>query len=367
MKGVEQIVNFTKLSNFFSVKRFSNKKQTFFAKRLSFLIMAGVPILESIQVIQKQAKTKSEIEIFEKISLHISNGNSLAVSLNRLNGVFDNFAINIIKAGESSGNLTTNLSYLADELRKKHALKSKILSAMLYPIIVTIATFGITGLLIVYIFPKILPIFQSLNAKLPLSTQIVIFVSDSIRNYGIYIFILLALSLAGFIFLVKTKPKVALLTHRLILAIPFLGLIVRYYNLTNLTRTLGLLIQSGVSLDEALIITSETMENLQYREALLEASATAIQGKNISEFFESSAGLFPDILTHMIAVGEKSGNLPTTLLYLSDFYENEFNDLTKNLSSAIEPVLMIIMGLLVGFIAISVVTPIYEITNSIKK
>lgn len=367
MKSVEQILNLAHVRRFLFIRKFSNKKQTFFAKRLSFLITAGVPILESIEVIKKQSKGKSESEVLENISIEISNGNSLAVSLAKQRGVFNDFAINIIKAGESSGNLTSNLSYLADELRKKQILKSKILSAMLYPVIVTIATFGITGLLVVYIFPKILPIFQSLNARLPLSTQIVIFISEAVKNYGFYILGFLILLMGGSIFITKSKPKVRFFVHRLILQIPLIGQIIKYYNLANLTRTLGLLLQSGVSLNEGLLISSDTVENMRYKHAFVEASAVVLEGRNISEYFEKYPLLFPDILNNMVAVGEKSGNLSNTLLYLSEFYENEFNDLTKNLSSSIEPVLMVVMGILVGFIAISVITPIYEITNSIKR
>ncbi|MDP2788460.1 MAG: type II secretion system F family protein [bacterium] len=350
-----------------SFTKFSIKKQTFFAKRLSFLIKAGLPILESLHVIKKQSKLKSELNIFSKIISDVSNGQSLASSLAKFRGVFGSFAINIIKAGESSGNLTVNLSYLADELKKKDMLKRKIFSALLYPVIVTVATLSITGLLIVYIFPKILPIFQSLHAKLPLSTRIIIFVSETIRIYGGYIFLGFFSLFLLFFLLIKYVPRVKLIFHGLIFRIPFMGGIVKNYNLTNITRTLGLLLKSGISLSESLLITAGTTDNMQYKKALSEISTGVLKGKNVSEFMELRPIVFPDMLSHMIAIGEKSGNLSNTLIYLSEFYENEFDDLTKNLSSAIEPVLMIVMGVSVGFIAISVITPIYEITNNLKR
>lgn len=359
-------INISKLS-FFSFSSFSIKKQAFFAKRLSFLIKAGVPMLESMHVIKKQTKSKSEINVFDKIVTDLANGQTLAASLARFKGVFGNFAINIIRAGESSGTLTANLNYLADELKKKEMLRKKIMSAMLYPLIITIATFGITGLLIVYIFPKILPIFQSLNAKLPLSTRILIFLSDGIRQYGIYIFIALVILGIGFYFLLKKVPRAKFIYDGLIFRIPFIGAIAKNYNIVNTTRTLGLLLKSGLSLTEALSITADTTENTQYKKAFDDVSRGVTKGKNVSEITHSSPALFPDMLSHMVAVGEKSGNLSNTLIYLSEYYENEFDDLTKNLSSSIEPVLMIVMGILVGFVAISVITPIYEITNSLKR
>ena len=351
----------------FSFIRFSVKKQTFFAKRLSFLIKAGVPMLESIHVIKQQTRSKSEIKVFDKVISDIANGQTLSSSLARFKGVFGNFAINIIKAGESSGTLTINLNYLADELKKKELLRKKIVGALLYPIIVTLATLGITGILIVYIFPKIIPIFKSLNAQLPVSTKIIIFVSETVKNHGITI--LLVLVLLGIIssLMIKYIPKVKFIFHGLILRIPLTGEIAKNYNLTNTTRTLGLLLKGGISLTEALSITADTTENVQYKKAFEYISHGIMKGKNISELIRHFPAIFPDMLGHMVSIGERSGNLSNTLIYLSEFYENEFDDMTKNLSSSIEPVLMIVMGILVGFVAVSVITPIYEITNTLKR
>jgi len=351
----------------FSYTSFSIKKQTFFAKRLSFLIKAGVPMLESIHVIRKQTKAKSEIRIFDKIIADVSNGQSLAGSLGKFKGVFGNFTINIIKAGESSGTLTQNLSYLADELKKKELLKKKIMSSLLYPLIVTIATFGITGFLVVYIFPKITPIFSSFNAELPLSTRILMYITNVLRNDGVYILIGLAfVALIAFL-LIKYVTRVKFLYDGLIIRLPIIGGMVKNYNLTNVTRTLGLLLKSGSSLTDALLVTADTTENTNYKKCLTDASHMVLRGKSMTEVLGKAPVLFPPMLGNMLIIGEKSGNLSNTLIYLSEYYENEFEEITKNLSSTIEPVLMIVMGILVGFVAISVITPIYEITNKIHK
>lgn len=350
-----------------SYAKFSTKKQTFFAKRLSFLIKAGVPMLESVSVIRKQTKSGAEVRVFDKVIADISNGQSLAASLSKFKGVFGNFAINIIKAGESSGTLTQNLNYLADELKKKEILKKKIMGALLYPIIVTVATFGITGFLAVYIFPKIIPIFQSLHAKLPVSTRIIIWLTNTLKHDGLYIFLVLAIIITAIVIIIKKVPKAAFWYDGIILRLPLFGKIAKSYNLTNSTRTLGLLLRSGISVSEAIHITADTTENMKYKKAFGEIGKTIMKGKNISEYLTRNEALFPPMIGHMVSVGEKTGNLSNTLIYLSEFYENEFDDFTKNLSSAIEPVLMIIMGLMVGFIAISVITPIYEITNNLKK
>ncbi len=352
---------------FSSYASFSTKKQTFFAKRLSFLIRAGVPMLESIHVIKDQTKPKGEIRVFEKIIADVSNGQTLSSSLGRFKKVFGNFAINVIKAGENSGTLIDNLNYLADELKKKELLRKKIMGAMLYPIIVTVATFGVTGFLTVYIFPKIIPIFQSLNAKLPLSTKIIMYLTNVIRTDGLYIFLGLVIFIVGITLLIKKVEKVRFAWDGFILKIPIFGVIVQNYNLTNTMRTLGLLLKSGITLTEAVLVTAETTENLRYSKAFTEIAQGVMKGKTLSELIQKYPKIFPSMLTHMISIGEKSGNLSNTLIYLSEFYEHEFDDQTKNLSSTIEPILMIIMGIMVGFVAISVITPIYEITNSIHK
>lgn len=353
--------------NFFHVVRLSVKKQTFFAKRLSFLVKSGVPLVDSMVLIREQTQDRNEKKILEKIISDVRNGKSLADSLARCRGTFSNFVINIIKAGERGGTLTDNLNYLAEELKKKEILRKKILSALLYPIIVTIATFGITGFLIMYIFPKILPIFQSLNAELPLTTKMIIFLVNVIKNHGISILIVLLLATLIFCFLKKKNKKFKFILDGLILRLPIVGSIAQNYNLTNSNRTLGLLLKSGLSVTEALLITSDTIENSQYKKAFNDISHGVIKGKNISDRIKEYSKLFPDMLGHMIAVGEKTGNLSNTLIYLSEFYENEFDEQTKNLSNTIEPVLMIIMGIMVGFVAISVITPIYEITNNLKR
>jgi type IV pilus assembly protein PilC len=167
--------------------------------------------------------------------------------------------------------------------------------------------------------------------------------------------------------LIKYVPRARFFWDGLILRIPFAGGIIKNYNLTNTSRTLGLLIKSGITLNEALIITSDTTENVRYKKAFYEISNGIMKGKTMSVLISDYPTLFPPMFEHMISVGERSGNLSNTLIYLSEFYENEFDDLTKNLSSTIEPVLMVIMGIMVGFIAISVITPIYEITNNIKR
>ncbi len=328
--------------------RLSTKDQAFFAKRLSFLIKAGIPILDSLTIIRDQTKNKNYKSILDTIILDVSNGQYLARSLTKFQNIFGDFSINMISFGESSGILSENLDYLAQELKKKDALKKII-----------------TGFLMIYLFPKIMPVFGSLHITLPFSTKVVIFFSKFLIHWGILFVLIMTVLVITLIISIKKTPKWHFYFDKFILRIPFIGKMVKNYNLANITRTMGLLLKSGITINETLTITSKTSPNLVYKNELTKVITKVDRGEKISNHFLKNSFLFPDILTQIVAVGERSGNLSNSLLYLSELYENEVEEFTKNLSSLIEPCLMIIMGLLIGFIAVSIITPIYSITQNI--
>lgn len=353
---------FTRL-NRISIFQLSIKDQTFLIKRLSFLIKAGIPVLESLHMIREQTRSKNQIKMLDVVIENVSNGQSLSISLTKFKKMFGDFAINIISFGESSGMLSENLEYLADELKKRQALRKKIISAFIYPTIVTVATLGITGFLMVYLFPKIMPVFTSIHMDLPLSTRMIIFISNFIRQYGFVSIGSLALIIITFGILIKRNRFVHFYFDKYLLKIPIVGKIIQEYNLANSTRTMGLLLQSGITVSEALPITAKTTTNLAYRKEFENLSIVVNRGEKMSNYLKKKRSFFPDVVTQVISVGERSGNLPNSLIYLSEMYETEVEDFTKNISGLIEPILMIFMGILVGFVAISIITPIYGITQ----
>jgi type IV pilus assembly protein PilC len=357
---------FENLIKDFSFGKLSLKEQAFFAKRLSFLIHAGVPLLDAIHMIREQTKIKKQQKVFDSVIHDISNGQSLASSLGKFKNVFGDFAINMIAVGEETGVLSENLAYLANELKKRQELKRKVIGALVYPIFISIATFGLTGLLTAYIFPKILPIFASLNVDLPITTRIMIWLSDFLRHWGWLVIILAIFFVMSFILTLKRSEKFHFFFDRNVLRIPFIGNMIQNYNLANISRTLSLLLNGGMTLTEAIPITSRSTGNLVYKGEFLKLSKVVDRGEKLSSHLATERKLFPDILSQIVSVGERSGNLSETLGYLSDLYEAEVEDSTKNLSSLIEPILMIFMGLIVGFVAISVITPIYGITQHLS-
>jgi type II secretory pathway component PulF len=290
----------------------------------------------------------------------------LSGSLAKLKGAFGDFAVNIIKVGEQSGILSQNLDYLAEELGKKQQMRRKILGALFYPIFIVAATLVLILVLTIFVFPKVLPIFSSVNLSLPISTKILIFVSGFLIKFGLPLLLLLVASAAAFIFFMK-RPGFKMFIERLVLKTPLAGSISRNYYLSNFCRTLGLLLKGDARLDKAIRITAGATENLVYRRELENAAGFVDKGGKISEYLESRPGLFPDMLSHMVAIGETAGNLSETFLYLADMQENEVDELTKNLSALIEPALMVFLGLLVGFVAISIITPIYGVTQKLHQ
>ncbi len=341
------------------------KEQILFSKRLSFLSRAGVPILESIEIIKDQAKSKRYKNVITAVLESISNGQSLSKSLRKFQNIFGDFAINIIEVGETTGVLSENLEYLSNELRNRNALKKKIIGAFVYPAVVSVATIGITGFLMIYLFPKITPVFASLHANLPLSTRALIYISNLAQTQGWHIMLALLVILILFVISFKKIEKFHFLCDYALLRSPVVGTMFINYNTSNITRTLGLLIKSGLPLSEALPVTSRTCENLVYKSELLKLGQTVNRGEKLSSYLKTRSVLFPDTLTQIVAVGEKSGRLSDSLIYISELFASEVDEFTKNLGTLVEPVLMIVMGLFVGFIAISIITPIYGITQNL--
>lgn len=346
--------------------RVSAQEQLIFIKNLSVMIKAGLPVLESLKMLQKEVRSRALKKILEGVIKDVSNGQFLSASLAKYQNVFGDFFINIIEVGESSGILSENLNYLAEELKKKHELKKKIIGALIYPAVILTATFGITGLLTVFIFPKILPVFKTLNVKLPLSTQILVYISNILTEHGPAAALVLLIALIIFWLVIKIKT-VRYWYHKILIRLPIFGRMVRDTNLINFSRTLGITLKSGVKIVEAISITANSIQNLVYKKELLNVAENIRNGQTIAEYLQPYPKLFPPTLAQMVAVGETTGNLSETLLYMSEFYETELTEMTKNLSNVLEPLLMIVMGVMVGFVAISIITPIYEVTSSFKR
>jgi type IV pilus assembly protein PilC len=349
------------------MNKISLNEQAYFASRLAFLVNAEIPMADSILMLRAQSKNKKEKDMLDKIYSDICNGSFLSKSLENIKPKFSNLSIQIIKTGEMTGNLGSNLVYVSQELKKRQILFQKIVGALFYPMCIGVATIGVTGMITLYILPKITPIFSSLKTSLPLSTKILISFHYFFTKYWWLVFIFFFLFFASFIFVWKKNEKFRLFIQNLYLKIPVFGQMFRYYEVIQTFRTLSLLLRSDVVLKDSIQIIYEGCSVDIYKKEYKTLSENVIKGLPMSVFLASNKKLFPIMVGQMISVGESSGNLIEVSSYISEYYERELDEIIKKLNSMLEPILMVVMGLVVGFVAISVITPIYQITQNIKR
>jgi len=339
-------------------------EKVLFARHIAVAIKSGMTLNEGLKLVLSQTKSKTFRQILTTIVNDTNNGMFLSASMSKYQDVFGELFVNIVRVGETSGTLVENLNYLAVELKKKKELASKVRGAMIYPMVILCATLGIVATLMIGVFPKILPVFASMNIKLPITTKILIASSTFMSTYtfyvigGVFIFIFAFWYISHFDFFKHAW-------HHVILRLPVIGGIAVKVNSATLTRTLGLLLNSGVQIIEAVNITASTLDNYVYKHELAKAGETLRRGDMLTSYLKKNPKLFPPIMTNMIEVGENTGNLIENLNYLSEFYGGDVDEVLKNLSSIIEPILLLVMGLLVGFMALSVITPIYQISQSL--
>src|SRR3989344_1885501 len=298
-----------------------------FAKHLSIMIRSGMSILDSLWLLKKQAKTRSFKKILDQLIVDVDNGQFLSVSFEKYRSIFGEFFISIIRVGEASGTLADNLNYLHEQLRKNYELRRKVKAAMIYPVIILVATLGIGSILIFYVFPKIMPIFKSLKVELPISTKILIALVNFLNNYGLWVIVGL----------------ISFLQHRLILTLPIFGRVSTNVNMTAFARTLASLLKSGIKIVDAILITSNTMPNMVYQRELKIIAERIKSGETISQYLMEQKKFFPPIFAQMVEVGENTGRLDENFIYLADFYEAEVDEVFKNLSGILEPIMLLVM------------------------
>lgn len=345
--------------------RVSLVDKALFAKHLSVMLSSGISLGEALLIASTSARGKLRT-VLTQVRESVESGQTLADSFARHPKVFSGLFVNATRAGELSGTLSDNLSNIAKELEKEKELRSKIVSSMVYPIVVLVAAFVLGMVLSFVVLPKITPLFEGLRVELPVTTRALISFSHFIQNNGVMFFISIVAAIGLFLWFIKQKFSHPF-THKIILKIPIIKSVTRNASLARFCRTLAMLLASGVRIDEALEITKGTTSNYYYRNILEAVTKRIRTGTKLADNLSLYKDFFPPLLTRMVQVGEESGKFEETLFYLADFYEGEVDTATKTLSTAIEPVLLIGIGLVVGFLALSIITPIYDITGNIQR
>lgn len=334
------------------------------AQHLSVMIKAGMTIDVALETLAENSSSLLSKRL-RQVLVDVRKGNSFSDSLAKFPKDFDRMFINMVNVGERGGTLAKNLSIIAVQQKKSYELRMKLRAAAMYPTVVLLAVMGLTTLISVYVLPKITKFFESLNVTLPLTTRIMIATASFMANYWyIVISVFIFLFVLWQVLLRASTSRLYL--HSFMLKLPILGKLIGYMNLALFCRTLASLLNSGITIDKSLQIVSDTVSNELYRKETILVYHKVLKGTSLAEAL-SGRKAFPSLIARMSKVGESSGQLSETLDYMADFYEGEVDNTTKNLSTMLEPILLVVIGLVVGFAAMSIINPIYDLTSQFGK
>jgi len=335
-----------------------------FAKNLGSMIEAGLPLAKSLTILEKQIKNKRFKNIIISLGEEIRKGRTLSEASKVYSDVFSNLFVSMVKAGEESGKLSESLKIVGNQMDGMYKLKKKIKGAMIYPSVILSIMVIIGVLMLVFVVPSITSTFRDLNVELPTITKILIGTSDFLKN-NIFLTLVIILFISILLYVFSLSKIGKRFFDFIFLKTPIIGNLVRETNSARITRTISSLLSSGVPFAEAILITSEVVQNSYFKNILNEARIKVEKGEPISKVFLENTKFCPIFVGEMMSVGEETGRLPSMLMEVANFYENSVDQKTKDMSTIIEPFLMVIIGLAVGFFALAMVKPIYSIMDSI--
>lgn len=337
-------------------KPFGQAELMRFTRQLAILINAGVPILESLEILEQQEKNPTLKKVVRNISVQVEEGKSLYDAMMGQLG-FTKLYCSLVRAGESAGILDTILNKLAEFLEKAEKLKKQVKSALTYPVIVLIVGIAVVFGLMTFVVPQFVSILQESNQEIPWVTQTVIDISNFFQNYTLLLIVGLFSTTMIFLNYIKTttgKKQWDIFTMKA----PLFGMLVIKGNLGSFTRTLATMLSAGVPIIDALEICIETLDNTQIAKDLEKVRKAVIEGKSITEPLKRIR-YFPPLVTQMIKVGESTGNLDQMLIKVADVFEEEVEELVHNLTKLIEPIILVVLGGIIGFVLIAMYLPIF--------
>ncbi len=335
-----------------------------FTRQFATMINSGLPLVQALDILAKQTDNKVLAAVTREVVYDVESGHTLADALSKHPNAFSQLYVNMVAAGEAGGILDTILLRLATFLEKNDAIVRKVKGAMIYPaVIFSVAAIAVVVLLI-FVIPTFQNMFASVNLELPLPTRMVIGLSDILQSF----WWLIGGTIAAIVFGIKryyATPNGQLVLDRLMLKLPVLGDVLRKSAVSRFTRTLGTLIASGVSILEGLEITAKTAGNRVIHDAIMRSRGSIAGGETIAVPLEQS-GVFPPMVTSMIAVGEATGGLDEMLTKIADFYDDEVDAAVSNLLSLMEPVMIVVLGVIVGGMIVAMYLPIFDMINAVQ-
>lgn len=334
-----------------------------FTRQFATMIGAGLPMVQCLEILSQQTEVAELRKVITDIKETVQGGTTLSEALSKHRRVFDDLYINMVDAGEVGGALDTILNRLAAYKEKADVLTRKVRGALIYPAVITVVATTVVIIMLSVIVPVFRKMFEGLKAELPAPTRIVIAISEIIRGYFLVFVILLVALIVTYKYFSRT-PQGRLIFDRIKLRIPMIGDLIRKSAIARFSRTLGTLITSGVPILDALEITARTSGNQVIHDAIKRSVLSIAQGETITQPLKNS-GVFPPMVVQMIGVGEKTGGLDEMLAKIGDFYDEEVDAAVSALTSIIEPVIIVLMGVVIGGILIAMYLPMFDIVNKI--
>ena len=346
-------------------KRVKSDDLLVFTRQLATMVSAGLPILQSLDILAEQADDPGFQAIIRTVAQNVEGGETFSETLRGFPRAFPDLYVSMVRAGEAGGDLDGVLLKLADLLENSAELKRRVKSAMMYPAVSFSFICLIAGLLIMFMVPQFAKLFADLGGELPMPTQILIMVSDTMRSFRMLIVVAFVLAMIFLARAYRATPRGRYNTDALMLRAPVLGMLIRRIAVARFTRTLGTLTRSGVAILQALEIVEATAGNQVIAKAIREAADSVRNGETLADPM-ARTGVFPPMVTRMIGVGEKTGALEIMLEKIADFYDSEVRAAVDSLTSLIEPILIIFMGVIVGSVVIALILPILNMSELVS-
>lgn len=342
----------------------NNSDLLFFTRQLASMLSSGLTLMQSLNILREQVQNTAMTIVLTGLVTDIKEGKSFSNAITRYPQVFSPIYISLIKAAETSGLLDKILLRLADNLEKQQKLKGTIKGALMYPAIVVTGMVGVMTVMMIFVVPQLTTLYQNLDVALPLPTQIVIGISNFMVAFWPMVIGIVVFGIVFYNHWHKTEAGKTVVDD-LMLKMPVFGKLTKQIVLTEFCRTLGLLVGSGALIVEALKETADVAGNVLYKNAVLGIARRVEKGVTIGDAMQTYP-LFPPILVQMVKIGEETGKLDESLLKVSEYFEREVDQTVKTLTTALEPIIMVVLGLGVAFLIISIITPIYNLTSAIK-
>jgi len=349
----------------FADGRIKTKDKIVFSRQMATLIGAGLPLAQSLHTVLDQTQNKKMQSVIQEVSASVEGGKSFSAALSKFPDVFDPVLISLVSAGEISGNLDEALIRIAAQQEKDAAIMSKIKGAMTYPIIVMVVIFGVMTFMLVTVVPQVEKLYDDLNKEMPLISQVMVAGANVITSYWWIVLIVIGFAVFAFRQLLKTKPGINI-KDNVKIKTPFIGPLFEKLYMSRFNRTGQTLLASGVSMLDMLRITSKAMNNSILEAAIVRASEKVKSGKALSTSLEAEQPLITTLVPQMIKIGEQSGKIDEMMGKVAQIYEDELDNQIKNISTLIEPMLMVILAIFAGLMVAAILLPIYSLVGNVN-